>query len=589
MSMQWDLAGIYPEFSDPSFKADIEKLTLSLDLLEKYDPAVYRQDQGAAEQYLVLLADYKTIYSKLMAYTYLKASDNSRDEEAFKVFENLEKASARLTEPQVRFRRWLNNLEDPAALIYKSELLKEHSFYLEQEIDKSRYLLSDKEEAIAAELKRTGSAAWSKLQQKLTSTLPVKVELDGKEKILPLPEVRNLAYSKDGKARENGYKAELEAYKIIEEPVAAALNGIKGEVITICNKRGFTNPLEETLFNSRMEMKTLQSMHEAIVDFLPEYQNYYRFKAGLLGKEESLPFYDLYAPIGKADIRFTLDEAKNFILEKISAFSPEMGNLYKKAFDENWIDSDPKNGKSGGAFCYSIKPMEESRILLNFNGSFTDMTTMAHELGHAYHAYCLKSEGILNSDYPLPLAETASIFSETVVCNAALEASPGDEAFTILENRISEAGQYIVEIYSRFIFEDNLFKMREESVLSVPDLNTLMSDAQQQVYGDSLHKDYYHPYMWLVKPHYYEAEENYYNFPYAFGLLFALGLYNLSLEKGSAFLEDYKKLLRVSGQSTISEAAKSIGININSVDFWKSSLDLIRKNIRDFMQLANSH
>lgn len=588
MSMQWDLAGIYPGFSDLSFKEDMERVAHFLDLLEKFNPECYQKKEEAAEKYLMLLADYKNIFSKLMAYTYLKASDNSRDEEAFKVYESLEKTSSRLTEPQVRFRRWLSSIKNSTSLSNKTELLKEHSFYLTREIDKSRYLLSDKEEAIAAELKRTGSAAWSKLQQKLTSTLPVKVELDGQEKILPLPEVRNLAYSKDGKARENGYKAELEAYKIIEEPVAAALNGIKGEVITLCNKRGFTNPLEETLFNSRMEMKTLQSMHEAIVDFLPEYQNYYRFKAALLGKKESLPFYDLYAPMGKADIRFSLDEAKNFILEKISAFSPEMGNLYKKAFDENWIDSDPKNGKSGGAFCYSIKPMEESRILLNFNGSFTDMTTMAHELGHAYHAYCLKSEGILNSDYPLPLAETASIFSETVVCNAALEASPGDEAFTILENRISEAGQYIVEIYSRFIFEENLFRMRKESVLSVNDLNALMSNAQQQVYGDSMHKDYNHPYMWLVKPHYYEAEENYYNFPYAFGLLFALGLYNLSLEKGSAFLEDYKKLLRVSGQSTISEAAKSIGININSVDFWKSSLDLIKKDIQKFIHLAGS-
>ncbi len=589
MSMQWDLTGIYPKFSDHTFKTDMKRLGHSLDLLEQFSPADCQDSETAVEKYLTLLADYKTIYSKLMAYTYLKASNNSRDEEAFKVFENLEKTSARLTEPQVRFRRWIKTVKDKSELVNKTELLKEHSFYLAQEIDKSRYLLSEKEEAIAAELKRTGSGAWSKLQQKLTSTLPVKVEVDGQEKILPLPEVRNLAYSKDSRARKNGFEAELEAYKLIEEPVAAALNGIKGEVITLSEKRGFYSPLEETLFNTRMEMETLQSMHEAIVDFLPEYHDYYRFKARLLGEMDTLPFYDLYAPVGKTDIRFSYDEAKDFILEKISAFSPEMGSLYKIAFEKNWIDSDPRDGKSGGAFCYSIKPLEESRILLNFTGSFTDMTTLAHELGHAYHAYCLKSEGILNSDYPLPLAETASIFSETVICKAALEESTGDEALTILENRISEAGQYIVEIYSRFIFEDNLFKARKESVLSVQDLNSMMSEAQQQVYGNSLHEDYYHPYMWLAKPHYYEVEENYYNFPYAFGLLFALGLYRLSLEKGKSFLEDYKKLLQISGQKSILEAAKSVGINVNSTAFWKASLDLIRKDIQKFMQIASSH
>lgn len=253
MSMQWDLAGIYPGFSDRSFKKDMGKLAHSLDLLEKYNPAEQQNDETAAEKYLMLLVDYKNIYSKLMAYTYLKASDNSRDEEAFKVYESMEKASARLTKPQVRFRRWLSSIENPSALINKTDLLKEHSFYLTQEIDKSRYLLADEEEATAAELKRTGSAAWSKLQQKLTSTLPVKVELEGQEKILALPEVRNLAYSKDGKARKNGFEAELKAYTMIEESVAAALNGIKGEVITLCEKRGFSNRFLERFFKPDQE------------------------------------------------------------------------------------------------------------------------------------------------------------------------------------------------------------------------------------------------------------------------------------------------------------------------------------------------
>ncbi len=589
MNKHWDLSKLYQSFDDDLFKKDRAQLTLILNNLENWQQNSFKDSTEKAEQFVEKLIDFYQLYVKLNAFSQLTVSTDASNIKSLKVIEELEKEATRLTGPRVKFQQWLGSLDSLNNLTEHSPLLKKHHFTLKELLEKNLYLLSEAEEIIISKLKQSGSAAWTRLQQKLTSTLMIEVEIEGETKTLPLPEVRNLAFKKDPQIRWNGYEAELNAYQKIEEPVAAALNGIKGEVLTISEKRGFNHPLDETLLNSRMERETLETMLEAMSDFLPHFHEFYKTKARLLGHEEGLPYYDLFAPLGKVDLEFSLDEARAFIIDNIGKFSSEMAALYNRAFSESWIDTEPRKGKRGGAFCANIHPIGESRILSNFTGSFTDMITLAHELGHVYHGFCLNEESILNSSYPMPLAETASIFSETVVTNAALEETTPEQAFAILESRISHAGQVIVDIYSRYIFETELFESRKNASLSVEELKTLMSQAQKEAYGDALDHRYLHPYAWLNKPHYYMAGNNYYNFPYAFGLLFGLGIYALYLERGAGFLEDYKKLLAATGKNKVKEVATMVGIDLDSRRFWEQSLEVIKKDLAIFMAKAQSN
>ena len=521
-----------------------------------------------------------------MAYSQLTVSVNADNEQALKEVERLEKMITELTRPQVKFQLWLQGLANREKLYENSALLQEHKFFLEELAEKSAYLLPEGEETVIAQMKQTGSSAWTKLQQKLTSTLMVPINLDGEEKELPLPVVRNLAHHHSQEVRKKAHKAELNAYDRIEKGVAASLNGIKGEVLTLAKRRGYQSPLEKTLLDSRMEHETLTALLNAIKEKLPVFHKFYRLKAKLLGHSEGLPFYDIFAPLGEKEMKFSYEQAREFIIDNIRPFSGQMAELYSTAFTENWIDAEPRNGKRGGAFCYNIHPIKESRILSNFTGVFSDVTTLAHELGHAYHGYCLQEESILNSDYPVPLAETASIFSETVVTEAALEKADSEQAITILESKISHDLAVIVDIYSRFIFEKRVFEKRKESSLSVEELKNMMIEAQKEAYGNGLDHNVLHPYMWLNKSHYYSADRNYYNFPYAFGLLFGLGVYSLRKEEGPRFMDKYNNLLKATGKNKIEDVAAMVGIDVRSSDFWKESLKILENNIKRFSKLT---
>ena len=295
----------------------------------------------------------------------------------------------------------------------------------------------------------------------------------------------------------------------------------------------------------------------------------------------------MYAPVVDDNLKYSYEEAGDFIIKNNSTFSNNLGNYAKKAIDNKWIDVMPKEGKVGGAFCENIYVIGVSRILFNFCGSFCDVITMAHELGHGFHGECLKGQSILNCDYPMPIAETASTFCETIVKNAAIKMMNKEDSLAILENDISDCTQIIVDIYSRFIFEDNLFRKRENSSLSVDEIKELMIEAQKEAYGDGLDQEYIHPYMWLWKPLYYDAEYNYYNFPYAFGLLFSKGLYVEYLKRGDSFINEYEKLLSVTGKNKIEDIAKVINIDIKNECFWENSLKLIENDIRKFIEIVN--
>ena len=567
MSLNWSLKELYPSFES-------NELTTKIQEINEWANEIVEDDCNILlklEEYIKRYSKLNELISKIGAFIELSISVNTKDSEALRYSDIFEKKLTYIVEASTKLERYISKISDIDSIIEKSELLKAHEFVLKNIVEQSKYLLSDKEESIIANMKNTGSNAWSKLKDNLISSLKVEINEDGEVKEYLLTVVLNMAEDKCEEVRKRAYEAEIASYKKVEEGVAAALNGIKGEVITVCDFRGYKSPLEKTLLDSRMDEESLNAMLDAMKESLPAFRKYLRRKAEMLGHKNGLPFYDLYAPISSADMKFTYDEGAKFVVKNFRTFSDNLGDFAQKAIDNDWIDVEPREGKVGGAFCAGLHFIGESRVLLNYGGSFGDVVTMAHELGHGFHGECLKNEAILNSEYPMPIAETASTFCETIIKKAAIKEANKDEALAILEAEICDCTQVIVDIYSRFLFEKSVFEARKESALTVEKIKELMLEAQREAYGDGLDPEYLHPYMWAWKPHYYDANYNYYNFPYAFGLLFAKGLYAEYLKKGTSFTSEYEKLLSITGKNKIADITKEVGIDIHNKEFWRNS------------------
>ena len=587
--MRWSLKELYESFEDVAFVEDLKLLDQKIEEFGKWVNESVKNDNNSAEVILRFIRyseEITTYLSKLSQFASLTSATDARNEVALDFSNQLNVKSTALTQPSVVFQTYLKGFDSLDNIIDSSSELKEYAFYLDQIKLRSQYMLSEKEEVAISKLTTTGSTAWSNLQNKLSSTLMVEVDLDGEKLSLPLPTVRNFAYSEDIKKRVAGYLAEMKAYKQIEESSAAALNGIKGEVVTLCELRGYESALEETLIKSRMDKETLDAMLTAIREYIPAFRKYLRRKAELLGHGNGLPFYDMFAPTGEVNMTYTYPQAMDFIIAQFRTFSDKLADFTQNAYEQAWLDVEPREGKRGGAFCANLHGIKESRILSNFSGSFSNMTTLAHELGHAYHGVNLVDESVLNSRYPMPIAETASIFCETIVVNAALKNATKEEQLAILESSISDSTQVIVDIYSRFLFESALFDQRKNSVVSVAKLKELMISAQKEAYGDGLDQNLLHPYMWINKPHYYSAGLNFYNFPYAFGLLFSKGLYSEYLKRGDAFVAQYDELLNATGKELIADVAMRMNVDVRNPDFFRSSLALIEKDIDTFIELS---
>ncbi|KRQ87143.1 Oligoendopeptidase F, plasmid [Caloramator mitchellensis] len=586
--MRWSLDSLYTSFDSHEFKRDNDMVVSMISDLKSWTKENLATLENAREKIEYFIKFQNTLGDmvyKIMAYSELSLSVNAKDEKALQAVEKIENVVTEMTEPEVIFKKWLTNIQNIDEVINSSEYLKEHEFHIRESLQQAKHMLSDEQEVIISKMKNTGSNAWSKLQEFLTSTHLVDISLNGEDKKLPLPVVRNMAFNEDSYIRKTAYFAELKSYRKIENSSAAALNGIKGEVITLAKLRGFSSPLEMTLEHSRMDKETLDAMLDAIKDSLPEFRRYLKKKAEVLGHKNGLPFYDLFAPIAKVEMKYSYDEARKFIVKNFKSFSNKLSDFVDNASENKWIDAEPREGKRGGAFCYNLHPIKESRILANFDGSFSNVTTLAHELGHAYHGNCLMNETLANSHYPMPIAETASIFSENLIIEAALNIATKEEKIAILENSLQSSTQTIVDIYSRFLFEDEVFKRRAEHSLSVDELKEIMLNAQKAAYGDALDSNYMHPYMWINKPHYYYADSNYYNFPYAFGELFVRGLLSEYRKRGESFVEDYNKLLSLTGKNNLYELGKIMGFDLHSVDFWKTSLNMIKEEIDELISL----
>ena len=582
MNECWNLQPLYSGFADPAFDADLAALKKKVadmaqlsEILETLEPS------EGLRRGIALHEAVQDFGMKLAEYAQLRQSANTRDGEAGSKLGQVMAVYSGFAAPAAAFESWAAKLPNLMELVAQDEHLREYTFLFANMLESSRHLLEGRGEEIMAKLRLSGGDAWSDMQSYLTSTVPVTY----RGETTNLSSIRNLAYDPDPQVRKDAYEAELACYDRIKDAVAFALNSIKLETISDCQLRGYESPLLRTLKQSHMEKATLDAMFAAIDEYAPKFWQYLKAKGKALGHENGLPWYDLFAPMGKSSTKFTAESAKAYLVEQFSGFDQELADMVARAFDEAWIDFYPRDGKVGGAFCAGVESLSESRILTNFDGLFGDVVTLAHELGHAFHNQCIFGHRPLNRDYSMPVAETASTFNECVVMASAINKAADDaEKLALIESQLQDATQIICDIYSRFRFEAKVFENRESEFMNADTLCSFMLEAQKQSYGDGLDHNCLHPFMWVCKSHYYGP--TFYNFPYAFGGLFARGLYAQYEKEGAAFVPKYKQLLYTTPIATAEDTAKVAGIDLTDKAFWRGALQTIADQIDLFCQLV---
>ncbi len=592
----WDLSNVYPGLESEDFKKDADLLRRQLteldELLARERVArVTRVPDDAAgvarvmEEVLGRFNEMTPLLATMVAYVHSFIATDSYNKLAARILSELEQLEVQFNKQITRFQAWAGSLGSMLdSICERSPAAADHRLVLEDYVERSRYLMDTDLEDLAAELMVSGGGAVWKLQGTVTSQLKAAIERDGRTEMLPITVVRNLSSDPDEETRRRAYEAELAAWASVREPVAFALNSVKGSAIALAKRRGLQDVLHGSLVTNHIDRQTLDALLGAIREQFPMLRRYLLSKAEKLGKQK-LAWWDIFAPVGKANPTYTWDEASAFIVDQFGRFSDELAAYAERAFADRWIDAEPRDGKRAGAFCMRLPHVEESRILANFDGTFDGMITLAHELGHGYHNLCQKGLPMLRRGSPMVLAETASIFCETLVFNAALETRPPEEQLAILENQLLGATQVTVDISSRFLFESEVLRRRGKAELSAEEFCEIITDAQKEAYGEALDHDHLHPYMWLWKPHYYYADLHFYNYPYAFGLLFGLGVYARYQKEGDAFIPRYKELLRSTGAGPAAELAMRFGIDIRSRDFWSESLQVIAEQVDRYREL----
>lgn len=630
----WDLGSIYPDINSEKYKSDLAKLTEGIKTLKALNDQAENPDQKNHLNIQNWIADFfkaddilGPLANTLAAYSY---SIYSVDTTSKSLLDNLNQVESLTDQYEIQLNRFSHTVAKNRGILSEFYVnfpqYKKYEFSINEMLEDDIHTLSPELEGIIAKLQQTGGRAWDRLHEQLISNL--KDPETGKL----FNELRNDAYSPDARLRKESWQKEIALLKQNEIAFAASLNNLKGETLSLLEERSWNCAIDRALSSSRMKKETLDALIAAIEESLPQWRKYLKAKAEYLknhnatastncGKEKGLAFYDLFAPLdgntssdgntntaGQTETgcntatpsatnnraaseesllskNWTFEEARDYIIKEFTSFSPVMGDFAKNAFDKNWIDARVHPGKVGGAYCQDFYVQKESRVLSNFTGAFSDIITLAHELGHAFHFFCIKDKDYRNANYPMTLAETASTFAETIVKQDILKTVSKEDRIKILELDLQDTCQVLVDILCRFYFERSVFEERQNGELTSEDFCRLMADAQERSYGDGLSAER-HEYMWAVKSHYYSVDLDFYNFPYAFGQLFAAGLYSRYKKEGKAFVDIYCNLLSDTGSMSCEDLCFKAGFDITKKNFWKSGIDFYINEIEQFCKEA---
>ena len=583
----WDLEGIFAGGSrSPEFAAFLARLDAGIETLAGQVAALGEEpgDWSAA------VSGWQQRAAELgQAYSFVEcvAAADTGDAVATQLGGRLDAVEARLKSIEVEIdRRLLALSDDTWQRLLEQEPLAQVAFFLNRQRAMARHKMDPRRETLAETLAVNGYHAWGRMYDKLAGSLRAAVTEDGQQVELSMGQLVHRLEDADGAVRGAAFGHLEEAWRGVQDLSAMALNSQAGFRQSLYAGRGWQSVLWEPLHLNRLRPETLQAMWSAIAAKSAALLPYLEAKARLLNIDR-MRWADLIAPVANSDSRFEYPAAADYIVQRFAAFGGELGEFARHAFARRWIEVEDRPGKAAGGFCTDLPLSRQTRIFMTYGGTFGGVTTLAHELGHAYHAWLLRDRPYFATHYPMALAETASTFCETLIMDAALDTASGEQELALLGNIGDEAVMMLMNLRSRFLFETAFFERRADGPLTADELSEVMVDAQREAYRGGLAEDGYHPLFWASKLHFYITSMPFYNFPYVFGYLFSNGLSALARREGPGFSKAYARLLQDTGSMTCEELARRhLGEDLTGAPFWERAVDRVLEVVPRFTRAA---
>lgn len=511
------------------------------------------------------------------------AADTSSNEAASLVLQT-EKLSSEISNKILFFDLWFKKeLDENDAQRLVDSISPVYREFLKYKRLLAKYSLNESEEKIINTLEVTGPTALVKIYDRMTSNFEFTIiRKRGKKKVIRTftnkEKLISLIRSPKAKEREFAYKALFKTYEknsgVLGEIYQNLVTQWKDENISI---RGFKSPISVRNIYNNIDDTTIETLLSVCRKNVTMFHDYFKEKAKLIGVKK-LRRYDLYAPISSKNIpKFTFKNATKLVLDTFSRFDARFGTYTERLFKESHIDSEIRNGKTGGAFCYTVSPRRTPYVLLNFNGIMRDVSTMAHEFGHAIHSMFAYDKPILVSHAPLPLAETASVFGEMLLNEEIYEKLNREKKKIFLAEQIDDMYATIIRQAFFTIFEIEAHKNIVKQSVTIDNISEYYMNNLKAQFGDSIHISDDFRWEWLYIPHFFHTP--FYCYAYSFGNLLVLSLYQQYREDGNSFISKYIKILSAGGSEKPETLLRNSGFNINDSSFWQQGFDLIQMKI----------
>lgn len=589
LSQKWDLEVFFAGGSDS--KAFAEFMTQTEELIAKLHDELKQSGEGEPDEqslskWTAALQEARARIVQAGSFTGCLTSQDMTDKRAVAWTDKVQSASARLHQasdlfdvklaaiPDERFEQWLSSGEESAI-----------AFPLRERRAAIRDKLSPELEALVSELAIDGYHGWGEHYQTIVGRIAIPWEEDGKTVTLSAGQAFNKLNNPKQEVRDKMGEKWEEAWGGQADLAADTLNRMAGFRLKLYGRRGWQDALYEPLKINRMSRDTLNAMWDAAAGGMEPLKRYFAAKARLLGKEK-LGWHDVSASLSADASTISFEEAATMIQSAFHEFSPNLAALAKRAFENSWIEAEDRPGKRPGGFCTDFPLGRETRIFMTYSGTADNVSTLAHELGHAYHSSLVSGLQPLAQDYAMNVAETASTFAEAIVSDELLRRAGSDAAkLSLLDQRLESAVAFLMNIRARFLFETRFYERRAEGMLDAAQLSELMVEAQREAFGDALGS--WHPHFWASKLHFYITDVPFYNFPYTFGYLFSTGIGAVAASEGKSFAAKYDALLRDTALMTVEElASRHLGVDLRRPDFWRAAVQRAVSDIDQFEKLA---
>ncbi len=476
---------------------------------------------------------------------------------------------------------------DRLAQLLQHDEVQQIAFALRERREIAAMKLPPELESIISKLSVDGYHAWGDHYQRAVARIQIEQSGDDGELLkLSAGQAANRLHHPDRQVRSELFTLWEQAWAGQADLCAAALNHLAGFRLSVYDQRDWTSVWKEPLLLNRMSEETLQAMWQVVEANKEPYVRYLRRKAELLGLER-LSWTDVEAPLGSSVSKIDYSDAAEMIVGQFRTFSTDLSEFAQRVFNERWIEAEDRPDKRPGGFCTAFPLSQETRIFMTYSGTPSGVSTLAHELGHAYHQHVMNDMPMLAQDYAMNVAETASTFAELIIADAAVRGAADDsERIALLDEKLQSAVAFYMNIHARFLFETAFYEERRKGIVSAQRLNELMEQAQRKAYCDELEQ--LHPHFWASKLHFYLTDVPFYNFPYTFGYMFSAGIYAIAEQEGAAaFAPKYVALLRDTASMRVEElAAKHLGVDLTQRDFWQAAIDKTSEDVELFLRLT---